>query len=194
MKLDPAAFPSDVANRVLGREAWARDKLAAHVGRTFVVRVGPATATFLIGGDGSLAPAPAGAPADLELTISPVHLPALLSDPRQWNEHVVEAGDAALGGTLKELAQTLPWFVEAAFARALGPVAGQRVADAGRHLLAFPAHAATRLADSAGRYARDEAGLVVRHDELRHLAEQTEVLAQRVDALEARVAALTTSP
>ena len=88
----------------------------------------------------------------------------------------------------------LPWFVEAAFARALGPIAGQRVADAGRHLLAFPAHAATRLADSAGRYARDEAGLVVRHDELRHMTEQTALLAQRVDALEARVAALTASP
>lgn len=194
MKLDPARFPSDVANRVLGREAWARDKLAAHAGRTFVVRVGPATATFLVGADGSLAPAPTDAAVDLGLAISPLHLPALLSDPRQWNEHVVETGDAALGGTLKELAQTLPWFVEAAFARALGPVAGQRVADAGRHLLAFPAHAAARLADSAGRYARDEAGLVVRHDELRQLAEQTDVLAQRVDALEARVAALTASP
>src|SRR6185295_14766383 len=109
-------------------------------------------------------------------------------------EYVKEDGDVALGGTLKELAQTLPWFVEAAFARALGPIAGQRVADAGRHLLAFPAHAATRLADSAGRYARDEAGLVVRHDELRLMTEQTALLAQRVDALEARVAALTASP
>ena len=194
MKLDPAALPSEVANRVLGREAWARDKLAAHAGRTFAVRVGPASARFTIGGDGALAPAPSDVAEDLGLAISPLHLPALLSDPRQWNEHVVETGDAALGGTLKELAQTLPWFVEAAFARSLGPVAGQRVADAGRHLLAFPAHAAARLADSAGRYARDEAGLVVRHDELRQLTEQAELLAQRVDALEARVAALTASP
>jgi ubiquinone biosynthesis protein UbiJ len=194
MKLDPAAFPSEVANRVLGREAWARDKLAAHAGRTFAVRVGPAGPVFQIGADGTLAPATAGTPPDVLLSISPLHVPALLADPRLWNEHVAETGDAALGGTLKELAQTLPWFVEAAFARALGPIAGQRVADAGRHLLAFPAHAATRLADSAGRYARDEAGLVVRHDELRHMTEQTALLAQRVDALEARVAALTASP
>ena len=194
MKLDPAAFPSEVANRVLGREAWARDKLAAHAGRTFAVRVGPAGPVFQIGADGTLAPATAGTPPDVLLSISPLHVPALLADPRLWNEHVAETGDAALGGTLKELAQTLPWFVEAAFARALGPIAGQRVADAGRHLLAFPAHAATRVADSAGRYARDEAGLVVRHDELRHMTEQTALLAQRVDALEARVAALTASP
>ena len=194
MKLDPAAFPSEVANRVLGREAWARDKLAAHAGRTFAVRVGPAGPVFQIGADGTLAPATAGTPPDVLLSISPLHVPALLADPRLWKEHVAETGDAALGGTLKELAQTLPWFVEAAFARALGPIAGQRVADAGRHLLAFPAHAATRLADSAGRYARDEAGLVVRHDELRHMTEQTALLAQRVDALEARVAALTASP
>ena len=101
MKLDPAAFPSEVANRVLGREAWARDKLAAHAGRTFAVRVGPAGPVFQIGADGTLAPATAGTPPDVLLSISPLHVPALLADPRLWNEHVAETGDAALGGTLK---------------------------------------------------------------------------------------------
>jgi ubiquinone biosynthesis protein UbiJ len=110
-----------------------------------------------------------------------------------WNEYVSEDGDVALGGTLKELAQTLPWFVEQAFARALGPIAGQRLADAGRHLLAFPGHAASRLTENVGRYARDEAGLVVGDDEMRAFAGETAALAARVDALEARVAALTPS-
>ena len=75
----------------------------------------------------------------------------------------------------------------------MGPIAGQRLADAGRHLLAFPEHAATRLGESVGRYARDEAGVVVRSDEVRAFAEQAAALAARVDALEARVSALTTT-
>jgi ubiquinone biosynthesis protein UbiJ len=194
MRLEPAALPSELANRTLGREAWAREKLAAHAGRVFAVNVGPATAGFRIEADGMLANAPlAGVTPDLRIAISPLHLPAFLADPRHWNEYVKEDGDAALGGTLKELAQTLPWFVEQAFARTLGPIAGQRLADAGRHLLAFPEHAATRLGESVGRYARDEAGVVVRSDEVRAFAEQTAALAVRVDALEARVAALTTA-
>jgi ubiquinone biosynthesis protein UbiJ len=130
---------------------------------------------------------------DLRLTISPLQLPAFLADPRMWNEYVREDGDVALGGTLKELAQTLPWFVEQTFARALGPIAGQRLADAGRHVLAFPGHAASRFAESVGRYARDEAGLVVGDDEMRAFAGETAALAARVDALEARVTALTAS-
>ena len=191
MKLDPAAFPSTIANRALERESWARDKLAAHAGRVFSVTVGPVTAGFSIAEDGSLANAPlAGATPDLRLTLSPLKLPAFLADPRQWNEYVVEDGDVALGGTLKELAQTLPWFVEQAFARVLGPIAGQRVADAGRQMLAFPGYAADRVTESVGRYARDEAGLLARGEEFRSFTAQSTDLAARVDALDTRIADL----
>ena len=192
MKLDPAALPSTIANRVLEREAWARDKLAAHAGRAFSVTVGPATAGFSIAEDGSLANAPLeGAALDLRLTLSPLKLPAFLADPRQWSQYVVEDGDVALGGTLKELAQTLPWFIEQAFARVLGPIAGQRAADAGRRVLAFPGYAADRFTESVARYARDEAGLLARGEELRSFTTQATDLAARVEALDARIADLT---
>ena len=105
-----------------------------------------------------------------------------------------EDGDVALGGTLKELAQTLPWFVEKAFARVLGPIAGQRVADVGRRLLAFPEYAAERITESVARYARDEVQLVARGDELRRFTADTADIAARVDALASRVAALSDPP
>ena len=81
-------------------------------------------------------------PPDLTLTLSPLGVPSLLANPARWGEFVTADGDAALAATLQELAQTLPWFVERAFASALGPILGQRVADAGRRLLAFPEYAA----------------------------------------------------
>jgi ubiquinone biosynthesis protein UbiJ len=199
VKLGPADrlagnLASGIANRTLGRESWAREKLAAHAGRVFAVGVGPLTAMFRIDAQGALegVPSDAGMP-DLRLALSPLDLPAFLADPRRWNEYVREDGDVALGGTLKELAQTLPWFVEQAFERAFGAIFGQRLADAGRHALAFPAQASSRLAQSVGRYARDEAHLIVRDDEMRVFAEETAAIAARVDALETRVAALTPS-
>jgi ubiquinone biosynthesis accessory factor UbiJ len=191
MKLDPAALPSDIVNRLLAREAWARDRLAAHAGRIFAVTVGPATAGFRIAADGSLEGVSlAGPMPDLRITLSPLNLPAFLADPRRWNEWVVEDGDASLGGTLKELAQTLPWFVEQAFAQVLGPLAGQRAADAGRRLLGFPGYAAQRVTESVARYARDETDLLARGDEFRAMTTQVGDLATRVDGLSARVAAL----
>jgi len=180
-----------VANRVLEHEPWARARLDAFAGRGFMVRVGPFTTGFRIEPHGLLASAPlAGATPDLVLTLSPFNVPALLADPRRWNEFVVEEGDAELGGVLKDLARTLPWFVERMLGRSLGPIVGQRVADAGRAALTFPEYAATRVAANVGTYARDEAQVLAHPADMRALVDDTAVLAARIDALEARVQSL----
>ena len=189
--MTPASIGSDLANRALESETWARDKLAAHAGRTFTLTVGPAIGAFRIGDGGAFESAAlADTTPDLRLVVSPLDLPSFLADPRHWNEYVREEGDGALGGTLKELAQTLPWFVEKALARVFGPIAGQRVADAGRRLLGFPEYAAGRVTESVARYARDEIQLLARGEELRKLADETRDVAARADTLEARVDAL----
>ncbi len=189
-RFNPAAIPGAIANRVLERETWARQRLSAHAGRMFVIAVGPLATALAVDASGMVESAPLsrGAP-DLTLRLSPLDLPAFLADPRRWDRFVAAEGDPALAATLKDLAQTLPWFVEHAFAKALGPIVGQRVADAGRALLAFPEYAAERIGDSVVSYARDEADLVARGDEARIFAEQVSALAMRVDALADGVAA-----
>jgi ubiquinone biosynthesis protein UbiJ len=188
---DPAAtLGSGIANRMLGNERWAREALAKHAGKTFRIGVGPVASRFAIATDGALRPADADTGAgvpDLELALSPLSVPSLLADPSGWPRLVVATGDAELAATLQDLAQTLPWFVERAFASVLGPIAGQRVADAGRALLAFPAYASARFAESAGSYARDEAGLLPSGAEGRAFGAEVAAIASRVDALDARV-------
>ena len=185
------ALADAAANRLLEREPWARARLAPFAGRSFVLRVGPAVAGFRIDEHGLLETAPlAGATPDLALALSPFNVPAFLADPKRWNEFVTEEGDVELGGALKELARTLPWFVERLFSRSLGPIVGQRVADAGRRLLGFPEYAATRVAANVGSYARDEAQVLAHPADLRALADETALLAARIDALDARVESL----
>jgi ubiquinone biosynthesis protein UbiJ len=178
-------------NRLLNDEPWARERLAAHAGRAFMLKLGPLTSGFRIDERGTLESAPlAGATPDLVLSLSPLDAPAFLADPRRWNEFVTEEGDVALGGTLKDLAQTLPWFVEKLCARALGPIVGQRVADAGRRMLEVPEYAASRVAANVGTYARDEVEVLAHPADFRTLVDDTALVAARVDALEARVDAL----
>jgi len=185
------ALTTAAANRVLEREPWARERLAPFAGRSFMIRVGPLTAGFRIEPRGLLASAPlAGSTPDLVLTLSPFNVPGILADPRRWNEFVTEEGDVELGGVLKDLAQTLPWFVERVFARSLGPIVGQRIADAGRAALSFPGYAATRVVANVGTYARDEAQLLAHPADMRGLADDTALLAARIDALDARVQSL----
>lgn len=188
--LDPADAPARVANRILDEEAWARDKLSPFAGRVFTLTVGPLVTRFVITAEGKLDRAPAASPADLDLALSPLSVPSFLANPARWNEFVREDGDAELGGTLKELARTLPWFVEAALAKGLGPLAGQRVADAGRRLLAFPEYAAQRVTESVASYARDEAGLLASGAQMRSFRDGVGDATLRVDALEQRLEAL----
>ena len=53
--MQPAAA---LANRVLEREAWARERLAAHAGQGFVLAVGPVATGFRIDSTGLIESAP----------------------------------------------------------------------------------------------------------------------------------------
>lgn len=191
MKIDPSAIPGAVANRMLEREAWARERLSAHAGRAFAIAVGPLNATLSVAASGLIDSTPGTARApDLTLRLSPFDVPAFLADPARWDRYIAADGDPALAATLKELAHTLPWFVEQAFAKALGPIVGQKVADAGRKLLAFPEYAAERIGESVVSYAHEGSGLLARGDEGAVFAEQVAAMAARTDALSARLDAL----
>jgi ubiquinone biosynthesis protein UbiJ len=172
-------------NRSLDREPWARERLAAHAGRTFRMVVGPVHFAHAIDGGGRLTEA-TQAP-DLTLTVSPLRVPALLAQPSRWNELVEAQGDSALAATLAELALTLPMFVEQALTQALGPVVGSQVAATGARLLAMPDYAAQRFGETLARYVGEESEAAVRGSEARAFAEDVNALAAAVDALAARV-------
>lgn len=185
------ALASSAVNRVLADEPWARERLAAHSGRTFSFRVGPLVTGFRIDSDGTLESASlVGATPDLVLTLSPFNVPAFLANPARWDDLVTEEGDVELGGTLKELSQTLPWFVEKLCARAFGPIVGQRMADAGRRALELPEYASRRIGENVGAYARDEIEWLAHPADMRALGSDAQALDARVDALGARIDAL----
>jgi ubiquinone biosynthesis protein UbiJ len=178
-------------NRVLSREGWARERLAAHAGRVFALRSGPFVSAFHVDESGMLQSADASGPTpDLTLRLSPFATLAVLAEPSRFEELVEAHGDRELAATLKDLSQSLPVLVEQGFARVLGPVAGQRVADAGRALLRMPGYASERVLGSAGSYLRDETGLFARREDLRVFDMEVSVVAARVDALEHRVDAI----
>jgi ubiquinone biosynthesis protein UbiJ len=174
-----------LANRVLEREDWARERLSAHAGRTVRMICGPLHSSLAITHGGMMTPA--HEPPDLTLTVSPMRLPTLLAYPERWSDLVTAEGDAALATTLADLSRTLPWFVEQAFASVLGPVVGTRLADAGRAMLALPEHAARSFGTSLSSYAHDEAGVGVSTAEAADFSAAVAAIVERVDTLEQRL-------
>jgi len=174
-----------LVNRALSREDWARERLALHAGRKLRVVAGPAALTLAINTDGSFADSEET--PDLTLTIPPLRWPALMARPERWSELVAATGDAGLAATIAELAQTLPWFIERAFARVFGPIVGAQLAETGRRLLALPGYAAERAGSSLASYASDEAGLVAGARAGSQFAAEVAAVSARVDALAERI-------
>lgn len=190
--MSPEDLAAGLANRALASEDWARAKLAAFAGQGFALAAGPFSATFVIGNDGALARAPAGAAVALTVTTSPLSLPELAADPVRWNDLVKNDGDPALASTLADLARTFPWVVERTLASAFGPIAGQAIADAGRSLLGIPAALSKHAASSVGEFAA-ESGMVARRADFDAFSCGTAEAEARVDALAGRIAAIESS-
>jgi len=189
--LGPGALAPALVNRALESEAWAQACLAAHADRTFAIAIGPATTGMRIDAAGRVHDVPrADAAPDLTIKLSPFSAASFLAQPGRWDELVVADGDPALAATLKGLAETLPWFVERMLAGALGPIVGQRVADAGRKLLALPEYAATHIGQTVERYAREETDLAVRRTEAVAFAGEVAGIASRVDEIATRIDAI----
>lgn len=189
----PEALAAQAANRALHDEAWARDQLRAHAGSVVTVDSGPLSSAYVVRDDGTFAPAPDGAVASLRLYVSPLALPALAAEPSRWRREVRAEGDQALAATLESIAQTFPWFVERAFARAFGPIAGQAIAEAGRTLLSIPAALSHQAAATVSQLAAENDAVAHRGDFAAFSCGTAEAEA-RVDALAARIAALETLP
>lgn len=181
-------------NRWLEGEPWARERLDAHAGRRFAIETGPVTRVFTILAGGTIRGEHSAAEAcDLRLALAPLSIPSFLAEPGRWGEFVTASGDEALASTLKELASTLPWFVERSFAKALGPIAGRRLAEAGRSALSAPGYAASRLVANFATYARDEShvladpsGFAAFTRDVEAASARTEALGERIGRLEAR--------
>jgi ubiquinone biosynthesis protein UbiJ len=189
--LGPGALGPALVNLALESEGWAQACLAVHADRTFEVAIGPATTRMQIDAAGRVQAASRDdAAPDLTLTLSPFSVASFLARPARWDELVVADGDPALAATLKGLAETLPWFVERALAGALGPIVGQRVADAGRKLLALPEYAAASIGQNVERYAREETDLAVRRSEAEAFGIEVAGIAARVDEIAMRMDAM----
>jgi ubiquinone biosynthesis protein UbiJ len=188
MMYGPDHAAAAVANHALSRESWARQRLAVHAGRTFTVVSGPFVTALRIDPTGLLEPhALADGAPDLRLAVMPWSLPGLMADPGRWDHAITATGDPALAATLRELAQTTPFWIEQFTSRWLGPVLGQRVAGAGRGVLAFPEQASERVVESVASYMRDETGWLASGEEGRVFEQQNAALAERVAALEQRL-------
>jgi len=160
-----------VLNALLGRERWARDRLARFAGQGIELRLPLAPAMRLgIAADGQLEP---DGP-DPSAIVTPAGI----------------SGQSELAEELRSLRRHLRWDVEEELSRLVGDVAAHRIAVTLRALLDWPRDSARRLAEAAADFAVDERRALVRCGELEQLAADIARLNQALASAEQRIARL----
>lgn len=185
---------------LLRQQSWARERLAAHAGRTVRIAVAmkpigalePPEVRATIDASGLLQRADPTVEPDATLRIEPSTdaLFSLLGEgPQGLQRHLRIEGEVRLAATLGELAQHLRWDAEEDLSRVVGDVAAHRIVRFAGQALARLRDLGTRAETSAAQFAATGSQVAVK-PQIERFRERVSALDHRLQALEKRVAGL----
>ena len=175
-----------VLNRMLGREAWAREKLAPFSGRVVRFEASPFSMQWVVTDDGSLQPSDEG-PAAVTIGLALSSLPFALIDPPAATRDVRLQGDAEFAQALSFVLQNLRPEPEEELSRFVGDAAATRIVGFLRLSASHWRQLAERMLDNAANYVVTEDPMVVGRDEVATFVQDVARLRDDVARLEKRI-------
>ncbi len=177
-----------VLNRLLAREAWARDRLAPFAGRIARIDIAPLSLTLAVVEGGRLEVA-AGAP-NVTIAIDLAAAPGLLLEPAALMRNVRLSGDAEFAQALSFVLQNLRPEPEEELARFVGDAAAVRLVGLLRSALAQAREGGERLVTSAVDYFVAENPMLVGRADVESFARDVHAARDAVERLAKRIARL----
>jgi ubiquinone biosynthesis protein UbiJ len=160
-------------NHLLAQEAWARDALRRHAGKTACIDTGHLRLCLHVARDGMLETAADDAVPGVTIHVKLSDLPLILQNRERAFSYVRIDGDAEFANTISQLSQGLRWDAEHDLERFIGPIG------------------ATRLAENVAEFLLEERRVLVRPnhvegfgDEVSRLRDDVERSAKRIARLE----------
>jgi ubiquinone biosynthesis protein UbiJ len=175
-----------VLNRMLGREAWARDKLAPFAGRVVRFEAPPLSLQWAVAEGGTLAASDDGAPA-VTIGLAVSSLPFALLDPQAATKDVRLQGDAEFAQALSFVLQNLRPEPEEELSRFVGDAAAMRIVGLVRLGASHWRELAERMLDNTANYIVTENPMVVGRDEVAAFVQDVARLRDDVARLEKRI-------
>lgn len=182
-------------NHVLRQQAWARDRLRTHSGRTVRMVVatplGAVSADARIAADGTLELATIDAPS-VTLSLTPTFsavLGAMRDGAVGLTGHLKVEGDVMVAAAVGEIAQHLRWDLEEDLSKLVGDVVAQRMGDAARTGVRQAQAIGERAQSGLRQFLVDEDRQLIERRHLDLLGQELRELETRLDRLTHRAAA-----
>lgn len=181
--------PVKALNSLLRREAWARERLSRHAGKSLRLALGQMNLNVSIQSGGLLETSDAAIVPDVILTVPAANWPQLPAALRSGDPSGIAAlmqvqGDAGLAHVVSDLARDLRWDIEDQLSEVVGDVAAVRILGAGSAIFAGARDAARRLSGNMAEYLSYESGMLLDRPSYDIWARDIRSVLQRLDRLE----------
>jgi ubiquinone biosynthesis protein UbiJ len=173
-------------NRMLAREAWAREKLMPFAGRSARFDAAPFSLLLRIADDGTFGTAGDEEPA-VTVAVALSSLPLALADPAAAMKDMRLAGDAEFAQSLSFVLQNLRPEPEEELSRFVGDIAAQRIVGFLRLSASHWRDLAERMLDNTANYFVSEDPLLVARADVDAFNEDVDRLRDDVARLEKRI-------
>lgn len=182
-------------NHLLAQEAWARDALMRHAGKTACIDTGHVALRMRVARDGMLETAGADDAAGVTIHVKLSDVPLILQNRDRAFSYVRIEGDAEFANTISQLSKGLRWDAEHDLERLFGPIGAVRLAGGARSAVTGAAAAGRRLAENVAEFLLEERRVLVRPatvdafaDDVGRLRDDVERTAKRIAKLEQKLA------
>jgi ubiquinone biosynthesis protein UbiJ len=182
-------------NHLLAQEAWAREALMRHGGKTACIDTGHLQVRMRVARDGMLENAAEDDVPSVTIHVKLTDLPLILQNRDRAFSYVRIEGDAEFANTISQLSKGLRWDAEHDLERLFGPIAATRVVGGARGMAEGAATAGRRLAENVAEFLLEERRVLVRPDrvddfagDVSRLRDDVERAAKRIAKLEQKLA------
>ncbi len=180
-------------NHLLSQEAWAREKLQAHAGKTACLDAEVTVLHLRVAVDGLIEPAEGKVPVNVTIRIKAADFLLIAQQRDRAFSYVKIEGDADFANIISQLSQSLRWDVEADLAKWVGDIAAVRLVSAAKTGVDTAKSVQIKLAENVAEFFLEEQPMLVHPQavleftrDVVKLRDDVERLSKRIEKLAAK--------
>jgi ubiquinone biosynthesis protein UbiJ len=188
--INPILTPAVAAiNHLLAQEAWARDALMLHAGKTALIDAGALALRLRVTADGMVDAGEEGA-ANVTIRLKLADLPLMAQNRDRAFSYVKIEGDAEFANAISTLSKGLRWEAEHDLEPFIGTIAASRMVRTARDAAAAFATTHRKLAENVAEFLTEEQPVLIKPDEAEAFGSGIARLRDDVDRAAKRLAKL----